>query len=84
MASSIQTVGDDPPEVLCSIRKNSDVVMVLRLMSLDGVKYLDLRDYLTARDEWGRGYWFDADPDELIELATTLLDVADRMRDSDV
>ena len=83
MASTLVRVGDHAPEVLCKIRKNPDVVMVVRRMSLNGLSYIDIRDYLESRDQWGRGYWFDADPDDLIELASVLLDVAERLRDED-
>lgn len=69
---------DDPPELLCEIRKSKDVVLKIRLMMNQGMRYVDFRDWLESKDTWGRGYWIDYDREEIIEIASALLDVAER------
>lgn len=72
---------DRAPEVLCEIKKSRDVVMVVRLMEEEGLRYIDVRDWLVVKQAWGRGYWFDADKATLSEVAGSLLDAAERLDD---
>lgn len=72
------STNDDPPELLCEVRKSKDVVLKVRLMHLHGLRYVDFRDWLESKGTWGRGYWIDFDSDELVEIASALLEVAER------
>lgn len=72
---------NEPPEVLCEVRKSRDVVLVVRLMHVDGLKYIDMRDWLESKQAWGRGYWFDATERNLTEIASSLLSVAEDLNE---
>lgn len=72
---------DDSPIVLGEIKKSRDVMMVIRLVEEEGLKYIDVRDWLVTKQAWGRGYWFDADKATLSEVAGSLLDAAEKLDD---
>lgn len=73
---------DEPPVVLVEVKKSSDVTMVVRLMHEQGLTYIDIRDWLEAKSMWGRGYWFDANKENLTLVAASLLDAVEDLDES--
>lgn len=58
-------------------QKSQDITMYVRLMQVDGLMYVDFRDFLKSHDSFGKGYWFPYDKKKLVELATFLMTAAE-------
>lgn len=67
------TTGTESAEVLSTIRKTADLETHVRLVEVDGVSVLELRDYIPSLKEYGRGYWIPADGATVSQLAQALL-----------
>lgn len=75
---SVVGPGWEIPEELCSFRKSNDLITKVRLITADHETYVDIRDWIESKEEWGRGYWIAAKKDDLMALSSALLDVVER------
>jgi hypothetical protein len=45
-------------------------------VEVEGVRVIELRDYIPSLDEYGRGYWFPLNSDTIFSLINGLTDIA--------
>lgn len=69
-------------QIICTVPKASDLETHLRVVSIEGVEYLELRDFITSSGEYGRGYWIPLDAAALQELASALVAVSKQIAGS--
>lgn len=51
-----QTVED--ADLILSVPKQPDIDTHVRVVRVEGVEVLEIRDYIDSLGEYGRGYWF--------------------------
>jgi hypothetical protein len=59
--------------LLASVRKASDLEARIRFVEVDGVKVVEIRDFIPSLGEYGRGYWIPADRATVSAVAQALL-----------
>lgn len=62
--------------VVQTIRKATDLECRVRFVEVEGVRVIELRDYIPSLDEYGRGYWFPLNADTIFSLINGLTDIA--------
>lgn len=67
------------PVELLSFQKSPDLVTKVRIITVEGLQYIDVRDFIVSQNQFGRGYWLPADPHVLTSVASSLLDAAARV-----
>lgn len=67
--------------VLARIKKSSDLETHVRLVRVEGAEVLEFRDYIPSLDEYGRGYWFNANDMTNLKLVSDAIQEA-MVRDS--
>ncbi|MHA7862062.1 hypothetical protein ACX1DX_11905 [Tessaracoccus sp. Y36] len=63
-------------EILATVRKAGDLESRVRTIEVDGVKVVEMRDFIPSLGEYGRGYWIPADRGTLTTIAHALLQAA--------
>lgn len=63
-------------ETLGVIRKAKDLDIHVRAVEVDGVRVLELRDWIPSLEEYGRGYWVPLERSKLNALASAVLHAA--------
>ncbi len=62
--------------ILVSTRKAKDLEAHVRTVDVDGVRVVEIRDFIPSLGEYGRGYWIPADRVSLSVIAQALLQAA--------
>jgi hypothetical protein len=62
--------------VVQTIPKATDLECRVRIVDVEGVRVIELRDYIPSLDEYGRGYWFPLTSDTIFSLINGLTDIA--------
>lgn len=62
-------------QTIVTIPKANDLETHLRIVKVDGVRALELRDYIPSLDEYGRGYWLPLQREPLNELLQAMVRV---------
>jgi hypothetical protein len=62
--------------VVQTIAKATDLECRVRIVEVEGVRVIELRDYIPSLDEYGRGYWFPLNSDTIFSLINGLTDIA--------
>ena len=64
--------------VVQSIPKAPDLECHIRIVEVEGVKVVELRDYIPSLESYGRGYWIPLRSEELFSAINGLTEVARR------
>lgn len=62
--------------VIQTVEKSSDLECHLRVVEIEGVNVVEMRDYIPSLQEYGRGYWLPLRSDVIFSLINGLTDVA--------
>lgn len=60
-------------KVLVSVRKATDLDLRVRIVKVDEVEVVELRDYIPSLEEYGRGYWMPSDRETINAVVQALL-----------
>ena len=60
--------------VLQTIPKAPDLECHLRVIEVEGIKVLELRDFIPSLGSYGRGYWIPLRPEEVFSLINGMTD----------
>lgn len=63
-------------DVRLKVQKAADLETHLRIVDIDGTKYVEVRDYIISSKEYGRGYWLPLDKAVLSSLSRSLAEIA--------
>jgi len=62
--------------VVQTIPKATDLECHVRIVDVEGVRVIELRDFIPSLEEYGRGYWFPLNSDTIFSLINGMTDVA--------
>jgi len=62
-------------KVVQAIAKAPDLECHVRVVEIDGVKVVELRDYIPSLQVYGRGYWIPLQSDDVFSLINGLTEV---------
>jgi hypothetical protein len=62
-------------KVLASFRKATDLDTHVRVITIDGIRVVEIRDFVPSLEEYGRGYWFPAEAGVINEVVQAMLKV---------
>lgn len=62
--------------VLQTIPKATDLECHLRIVEVEGVRVVELRDYIPSLKEYGRGYWVPLETESIFSLINGLTEAA--------
>lgn len=62
--------------VIQTVPKTGDLETHLRVVEVEGVRVVELRDYVPSLGEYGRGYWLPLNTDSIFSLINGLTEVA--------
>lgn len=57
------------------IPKLGDLECHLRVVDIDGLRALELRDFIPSTQTYGRGYWIPLDPTKVFSLINGITDI---------
>lgn len=57
------------------VNKAPDLECHLRVVEVEGVKVIELRDYIPSLSTYGRGYWIPLNPEEVFSLINGLTEI---------
>lgn len=61
--------------VVQTVHKAPDLECHMRVVEVEGVKVVELRDYIPSLDTYGRGYWLPLRADDVFSLINGLTEV---------
>jgi predicted RNA-binding protein YlxR (DUF448 family) len=65
--------------VLAKIKKSADLETHLRLVKVEGTEVVEFRDFIPSLEEYGRGYWIDAqNPSSITTIIEAMTEVLAR------
>lgn len=62
--------------VIQKIEKAPDLECHIRIVEIESVKVVELRDYIPSLKEYGRGYWIPLKADSVFSIINGLTEVA--------
>lgn len=73
-------MGTNPAQVsvIQAVPKSVDLDCHVRVVEVEGVKVLEVRDYIPSLEEYGRGYWMPMNAESVFTLINALTEVARR------
>ena len=71
--------GWERPVEIFSVKKSPGLITKVRIIRSEGLAYIDFRDWIVSQNCWGRGYWVDAQPSAMNELAVALIEAAQKI-----
>lgn len=61
--------------VVAEIAKAADLRTHVRVVEIDSVKVVELRDYIPSLDEYGRGYWLPLTEESVFGVMNALQEI---------
>lgn len=62
--------------VIQTVTKGTDLECHLRIVDVEGVKVVELRDFIPSLGEYGRGYWIPLNTEDIFSLVNGLTEAA--------
>jgi hypothetical protein len=62
--------------VVQNVEKSTDLECHLRVVEVEGVKVVELRDYIPSLKSYGRGYWVPLEEAKIFSLINGLTEIA--------